>query len=65
MRTIQHSNGIDRNPMRCKDYFESGYCAFGNSCIFIHDRSDYKSGAELDSEWNEKNKHKVDRRKIR
>ena len=65
MRNIQHSNGIDYNKSRCKDYFESGYCAFGNSCIFIHDRSDYKSGYDLDLEWDEKNKKKDERRKIR
>ena len=36
----------------CKDYKESGYCGFGDSCKFLHDRSDYKSGWQLDSEWS-------------
>lgn len=31
----------------CKDYKETGYCSFGDSCKFIHDRSDYKSGWEI------------------
>jgi len=35
----------------CKDYKESGYCGFGDSCKFLHDRSDYKSGWQLESEW--------------
>lgn len=40
----------------CKDYKESGYCGFGDSCKFLHDRSDYKSGWQLDSEWNAQQK---------
>jgi RING finger protein 113A len=36
---------IDRNPERCKDYYEHGYCGYGDTCIFIHDRGDYKTGA--------------------
>ena len=35
----------------CKDYKETGYCSFGDSCKFIHDRSDYKSGWEI--VWNQ------------
>jgi len=35
----------------CKDFKESGYCGFGDSCKFLHDRSDYKSGWQLDSDW--------------
>lgn len=31
----------------CKDYKETGYCSFGDSCKFIHDRGDYKSGWEI------------------
>lgn len=38
----------------CKDYNESGYCVFGDTCIFLHDRGDYKSGWELELEWNNK-----------
>ena len=42
---------VDANPMRCKDFFETGFCSFADTCIFIHDRLDYKSGAELEKEW--------------
>ena len=31
----------------CKDYKETGYCSFGDSCKFIHDRGDYKTGYEI------------------
>ena len=34
----------DYQPDICKDYKETGYCGFGDSCKFMHDRSDYKHG---------------------
>merc|ERR1712151_1268208 len=40
----------------CKDYKETGYCGFGDSCKFLHDRSDYKQGYQLEKEWEEKRK---------
>lgn len=40
----------------CKDYKETGYCGFGDSCKFLHDRSDYKQGYELEREWEAKQK---------
>ena len=39
---------FDYQPDICKDYKETGYCGYGDSCKFIHDRGDYKSGWELD-----------------
>lgn len=35
----------------CKDYKETGRCGFGDGCIFMHDRGDYKTGWELEAEW--------------
>ncbi|XP_019522090.1 PREDICTED: RING finger protein 113A-like, partial [Hipposideros armiger] len=32
----------DYQPDICKDYKETGFCGFGDSCKFLHDRSDYK-----------------------
>ena len=40
----------------CKDYKETGYCGFGDSCKFMHDRSDYKSGWQIDKEWEQSRK---------
>ena len=34
-----------------QDYKETGFCGFGDSCKFMHDRSDYKSGWQLEREW--------------
>ena len=41
-----------------QDYKETGYCGFGDACKFMHDRGDYKSGWELDREWEEKEKER-------
>ncbi|GJQ78432.1 hypothetical protein Trydic_g11553 [Trypoxylus dichotomus] len=41
----------DYQPDICKDYKETGFCGFGDSCKFLHDRSDYKHGWQLEREW--------------
>ncbi|KAH7325828.1 hypothetical protein B0I35DRAFT_421263 [Stachybotrys elegans] len=41
----------DYAPDVCKDYKQTGFCGYGENCIFLHDRSDYKQGWQLDREW--------------
>ncbi|XP_063835907.1 E3 ubiquitin-protein ligase RNF113A [Ostrinia nubilalis] len=43
----------DYQPDICKDYKETGFCGFGDSCKFLHDRSDYKHGWQLEREETE------------
>ncbi|CAH2302878.1 RING finger 113A [Pelobates cultripes] len=43
----------DYQPDICKDYKETGFCGFGDSCKFLHDRSDYKHGWQLERELEE------------
>eukprot|EP00871_Galdieria_phlegrea_P001551 jgi/Galph1/2397/GphlegSOOS_G1061.1 len=50
---IRMSVRFDFQPDVCKDYKETGYCGFGDACKFLHDRSNYKSGWELEKEWEE------------
>jgi RING finger protein 113A len=40
----------------CKDYFETGYCGFGDSCIFMHTRENYTTGWKQEQDWNERQK---------
>ena len=40
----------DYAPDICKDYKETGFCGYGDSCKFMHDRSDYKLGWQIDAE---------------
>jgi RING finger protein 113A len=48
---IKSSIRVDYQPDICKDYKETGFCGFGDSCKFLHDRSDYKHGWQLEQEW--------------
>lgn len=47
---------FDYQPDVCKDYKETGFCGYGDSCIFLHDRGDYKTGWQLEKEWEEAQK---------
>jgi len=53
---IRLSARFDYQPDICKDYKETGYCGYGDSCKFMHDRGDYKSGWQLEKEWEEAEK---------
>ncbi|KAL2043861.1 hypothetical protein N7G274_003381 [Stereocaulon virgatum] len=41
----------DFAPDVCKDYKQTGFCGFGDSCKFLHAREDYKQGWEQDKDW--------------
>ena len=51
---------FDYQPDICKDYKETGYCGFGDSCKFMHDRGDYKSSWEIEKEWEAEQRTKRD-----
>lgn len=53
---IKWSARFDYQPDICKDYKETGYCGYGDACKFMHDRGDYKSGWQMDREWDEAEK---------
>lgn len=40
----------DYQPDLCKDFKETGFCGFGDSCKFLHDRTDYKLGWQMEME---------------
>ncbi|MCJ1338403.1 RNA-splicing factor [Bachmanniomyces sp. S44760] len=41
----------DFAPDVCKDYKQTGFCGFGDSCKYLHAREDYKQGWQLDKDW--------------
>lgn len=51
---------FDYQPDICKDYKDTGFCGFGDSCIYLHDRGDQLSGWQLDQKWEEEQKKKKD-----
>ncbi|GJJ06220.1 hypothetical protein Clacol_000410 [Clathrus columnatus] len=46
--TIRTVTIIDYQPDVCKDYKETGFCGFGDTCKFLHDRGTYLAGWQLD-----------------
>ncbi|CAE6510638.1 unnamed protein product [Rhizoctonia solani] len=46
--TIKTVTLVDYQPDVCKDYKETGYCGFGDTCKFLHDRGTYMQGWQLD-----------------
>ena len=44
---------IDYNPSRCADFFRTGFCGFGNSCIYAHVRGEYQFGWQQEKEWKQ------------
>lgn len=48
---VRTTTVMDYSPDVCKDYRQTGFCGFGDNCKFLHDRSDYKQGWQLDREW--------------
>lgn len=55
---LRTSVRVDYQPDVCKDYKETGYCGFGDACKFLHDRSDYKAGWQLDQDWATRQKQR-------
>lgn len=49
--TIKNSCRFDYVLNLCKDWHDSGYCPFGNSCLYLHDRSNLKTGWELEKDF--------------
>lgn len=51
---LKVTSRFDYQPDICKDYKETGFCGYGDSCKFLHDRGDYKAGWQIEREWDEK-----------
>jgi len=55
---VRSSARFDYQPDICKDYKETGFCGYGDMCKFLHDRGDYKSGWQMEREWDEQQSKK-------
>lgn len=51
---------FDYQPDICKDYKETGFCGFGDTCIYLHDRGDTLTGWQLERQWEEKRKKEAE-----
>lgn len=51
-----NNSAFDYTPDLCKDFLETGYCGWGDACIYMHDRNPGTPGWKVEKEWQEKRK---------
>ncbi|KAJ8601490.1 hypothetical protein CTAYLR_006708 [Chrysophaeum taylorii] len=58
---VRNTCRFDYQPDVCKDYKLTGFCGYGDSCKFLHDRGDYKTGWQLEAEHRREMERKKER----
>jgi RING finger protein 113A len=53
---------FDYQPDICKDYKDTGFCGYGDTCIYLHDRGDTMSGWQLEQAWEKQQEEERKRR---
>ena len=59
--SIRTTAQFDYQPDICKDYKETGFCGFGDTCIYLHDRGDTLTGWQLEQQWEEEQRRKKEK----
>jgi len=62
---LRNTCRFDFQPDVCKDYKDTGFCGYGDSCKFAHDRGDYKTGWQLEAEFERQKQKDRERRELR
>ena len=60
-QNIRVTARFDYQPDICKDYKDTGFCGFGDTCIYLHDRGDTLTGWQLEAQWEEEQKRKKEK----
>jgi RING finger protein 113A len=58
---VRVTTRFDYQPDVCKDYKETGFCGFGDTCIYLHDRGDTMAGWQLEQKWEEEQRMKKEK----
>ena len=59
---VRTTSRFDYQPDICKDYKDTGFCGFGDSCIYLHDRGNTMSGWQIEEEYEKKKKDEQDKK---
>ena len=43
---------------------DTGFCGYGDNCKFMHDRGDYKTGWQLEREWESDQRRKNEKKML-
>ena len=60
-QNIRVTARFDYQPDICKDYKDTGFCGFGDTCIYLHDRGDTLTGWQLEAQWEEEQRRKKEK----
>jgi len=59
---VRTTSRFDYQPDICKDYKDTGFCGFGDGCIYLHDRGNTLNGWQLEEEYERKKKLEQDKK---
>jgi RING finger protein 113A len=55
---------FDYQPDICKDYKDTGFCGFGDTCIYLHDRGDTLAGWQIDQQYEAEQQRKKEAQEL-
>jgi RING finger protein 113A len=63
-QNIRVTARFDYQPDICKDYKTTGFCGFGDTCIYLHDRGDTMTGWQLEQQWEQEQAAKKNKQEL-